>query len=77
MYLEKLKGGLVGSFSFFLPVCPVSDVELTFYRQTFGSGGCASLVPVHPSLCNKRFAYLDMVGSSFYENLLQNMHCVV
>lgn len=32
---------------------------------------------MHPSLCNKRFAYLDMVGSSFYENLLQNMYCVV
>lgn len=35
MYFETLKGGLVGSFFFFfpLPVCPVSDVEFTFYRQ--------------------------------------------
>lgn len=79
MYFETLKGGLVGSFFFFFPFlfAQLVMLNLPFTDKIFLKWWMWLFSPVHPSLCNKRFAYhLDMVGS-FYENLLQNMYCVV
>lgn len=67
----------MGSFFFFFLFAQLVMLNLPFTDKNFLKWWMWLFSPVHPSLCNKRFAYhLDMVGS-FYENLLQNMYCVV